>query len=49
MKSELEYIQANFKEQIRNKPKKLYKYKCLNSNTIDSIRYDYLWLSKPSV
>lgn len=49
MKSELEYIQANFKEQIRNKPKKLYKYKCLNSNTIDSIRNDYLWLSKPSV
>ena len=38
-----------FKEKINNKPKKLYKYKCLNSNTIDSIRNDYLWLSKPSV
>lgn len=49
MKKELEYIQKNFKDKINNKPKKLYKYKRFDSNTIDSIRNDYIWLSKPSV
>ena len=45
MKKELEYIQKNFKDKINNKPKKLYKYKRFDSNTIDSIRNDYIWLS----
>ena len=49
MNKDLEYIRDDFNKKKSNKPKKLYKYKPLNEYTIDSIRNDYLWLSKPSV
>lgn len=48
MREELKRIKSSFEIQTKHKPKKLYKYRCFNDHTIDSIRNDYLWLSKPS-
>jgi len=49
MTKELEFLKDIYNEKIKHKPKKLYKYRPFNEDTINSIRNDYLWLSKSSV
>lgn len=48
VKKELQQLQNVFNKQLESKPQKLYKYKCFDKKTIDSIRNNYIWLSKLS-
>ncbi len=45
---QFDFKKLNYEISKKIKHKKLYKYAPLNSYTLDSIKNDYIWLSKPS-